>query len=270
MTELAGAIGEGRVLVFQPATPTGAGLELALGIQRFWQKTLKRAGRDAACIMALTRIESIEGTLPDGMPFAVGDRGVACFKDWADPAANAAMVNGQKCRWGLITTLVPAQGTARLDTELIEAREQVGAALGSWSFDAGYERLPSHVVEVLGEVSRRLGTKLPWTTAGEAFDSDDPGASMLMLEQMGVLSMAEDGCRLTLDVVLERLALLASAAPRSRVVVALVPDLLGHLARLGAHDIQLAGWMRRVRKSVGVLPPEWDGLLDKISRARAQ
>lgn len=268
MTELAGAIGEGRVLVFQPATPTGSALELALGIQRFWQKTLKHAGRDAACILALTRIESISGTPPDEMPFAVGDRGVACFKDWADPAANAAMVLSQRCRWGLVTTLTAAERTGRLEASLIEPKGAELATLGTWTFDGGYEGLPAHVTEVLVEVARRLGTRLPWSTAGEAFDSGDPGACMLMLEQMGVTSMAEDGCRLVIDAALGRLALLVGAAPRSRVVVALVPELLGHLARLGAHDIQLAGWMRGVKKKIGVVPPEWDGLLTTISRHR--
>src|SRR5687767_4491092 len=53
MSEIAGSLGDGRVLVLQPATPNGAGLDIALGIQRFWQKTLKNAGRPAATIMAL-------------------------------------------------------------------------------------------------------------------------------------------------------------------------------------------------------------------------
>jgi hypothetical protein len=48
------------------------------------------------------------------------------------------------------------------------------------------------------------------------------------------------------------------------------PQLLGHLARLGAHDIQLAGWMKRVRKIIGVVPAEWDGLVEKISRERGR
>lgn len=67
---------------------------------------------------------------------------------------------------------------------------------------------------------------------------------------------------------LERLGALVKIAPRAQPVVALVPELLGHLARLGAHDIQLAGWLRRVRKAVGALPKEWDGMLDTISRSR--
>lgn len=46
--------------------------------------TLKHVAHAAACSLALTRIESIKGTLPDSMPFAVGDRGIACFKDWVD------------------------------------------------------------------------------------------------------------------------------------------------------------------------------------------
>ncbi len=77
---------------------------------------------------------------------------------------------------------------------------------------------------------------------------------MFMLEQMGVLSMAEDGCCLVIGAILDRLELTVRAAPGSRVVVALVPELLGHLARLGAHDLQLAGWLRRVRKAIGTLP----------------
>ncbi|MCZ7679597.1 MAG: hypothetical protein M5U28_12880 [Sandaracinaceae bacterium] len=91
----------------------------------------------------------------------------------------------------------------------------------------------------------------------------------LCLESLGFLSMAEESCRLRIDGVLDRLAMLATAAPRSRAVVALVPALLGHLARLGAHDLQLAGWLRRIRQTTGELPPEWDGLLAEIARARA-
>jgi hypothetical protein len=121
---------------------------------------------------------------------------------------------------------------------------------------------------VLLETARRVGTKLPWAHAWEAFDTQDPGASMLLLEQMGVLSMAEDGCRLVIDGVLARLATLVAAAPRSERVIALVPELLGHLARLGAHDIQLARWLKGVRACVGTLPREWDGVLDAISRRR--
>ncbi len=124
-------------------------------------------------------------------------------------------------------------------------------------------------VSVLVEVARRIGTKLSWKHASEAFDAGDPGVQMRTLEMMGILSMAEDGCRLRLEPVLDGLAALATAAPRSSVVVALVSELLGHLARLGAHDIQLAGWMRRVKKAVGVVPAEWDGLLSSISRERS-
>lgn len=268
MTELAGGIGEGRVLVFQPATPNGSGLEVALGLQRYWQKSLKAAGRPAACILALTRVESIDGTPPDGMPIAVGDKGIALFRDWADPSANAAMVLSQACRWGLVSTFVAAERGATLDTALIEARDGAAHTIASWTFDAPYVELPQHVTDVLVETARRLGVRAAWSSAPEAFDTTDVGAAMLMLEQMGVLSMAEDACRLKIEFVLERLAILVGAATHSRIVVALVPELLGHLARLGAHDIQLASWMRRVRKSVGALPSEWDGLVDKISRER--
>jgi hypothetical protein len=270
MSELAGAIGSGRVLVFQPATPTGAGLELALGIQRFWQRSLKSAGRPAASILALTRVESIQGTVPDDLPIAVGDRGVACLRDWADPKANAALVQAQGCRWGLISTLVATEASAKLDTVLVEARSGDSPTLGSWSFDSAYGDLPAHVADVLADICRRVGTRPPWTTAAEAFDSADPGASLLVLEQLGVLSMAEDSCRLVIHVVLDRLELLATAAPRSQVVIALVPELLSHLARLGAHDIQLAGWLKRVKNSIGVLPQEWEGLVEKLSRERGR
>ncbi len=37
-----------------------------------------------------------------------------------------------------------------------------------------------------------------------------------------------------------------------------------------AHDIQLAGWLRGVRKTLGALPAEWEDLLDTISRARGR
>ena len=268
MTELAGGIGEGRVLVFQPATPNGGGLEVALGIQRFWQKTLKSAGRPAACILALTRVESIEGTPPDGMPLAVGDKGVALFRDWADPKANAVMVQAQACRWGIVSTFVAAERGGKLATALIEVRDGTAHTITDWTFDAPYVELPQHVTDVLVESARRLGVRAPWSSAPEAFDTTDVGAAMMMLEQMGVLSMAEDGCRLKIDFVLERLGILVGIAAHSRVVVALVPELLGHLARLGAHDLQLGGWMRGVKKTVGTLPRQWDGLLSSISRNR--
>src|SRR5690349_5895335 len=98
MTDLAGSLGGGRVLVLQPATPNGNGLDIALGIQRFWQKTLKNAGRPAACINALMRVEAIDGTVPDGLPIAVGDKSVAAFKDWADEGAVAGLVLQRESR----------------------------------------------------------------------------------------------------------------------------------------------------------------------------
>ena len=269
MSEIAGSIGEGRVLVFQPATPNPAVLGLALGIQRLWQKSLKAAGRPAACFVALTRIESIEGVVPDGVPIAVGDRGVMPFADWSDATATAALVLSKQSRWGLSTTLAAEGQRARLDTTLIEAKAgEAARTLGTWAFDSTYETLPAHLTDVLMETARRVGTKPAWTSAADLFDSADPGAAMLMLEAMGAVSMTEDGVRVVIEHVLDRLATLVTAAPHSRVVVALVPELLGHLARLGAHDIQLAGWLRRVRKAIGVVPAEWDGLLAAISRDR--
>ena len=167
--------------------------------------------------------------------------------------------------WG---NVVSAQ-RARLDTTLIEAKAgEAARTLGTWAFDATYETLPAHLTDVLIETARRVGTRPTWTSAADLFDSADPGAVMLMLEAMGAVSMTEDGVRVVIEQVLDRLAALVTATPRSRLVVAVVPELLGHLARRGAHDIQLAGWMRRVRLAVGVLPTEWDGLLASISRAR--
>lgn len=267
MSDVAGAIGEGRVLVLQPAVPTGAGLELGLGIQRFWQKALKAAGRPAVSLIAHTRVEKIEGTVPDGLPIAVGDKGVLSLGGWSDETRDALVVQ-HGCRWCVATTITPAERSARLDTVLVEAKVNAPVrSIASWSFDASYVAMPAHVVGVLVETALRIGTRLT-TTVSDSFDTDDPGAAMMMLEQMGVLSMAEDGCRLMIAPVLDRLATLACAAPRSRVTVALVPELLGHLARLGAHDIQLAGGVRRVRKSVGVIPSEWEGLVQRISRER--
>ncbi|MFO0680507.1 MAG: hypothetical protein U0234_00585 [Sandaracinus sp.] len=254
--------------MLQPATPSGVGLELALGMQRFWQKSLKASGRASASIVAHTRIEAIDGAVPEDVPVAVGDRGVAHVGNWSDARAVATMVLAHSSRWGLISTFAPTPSAVRLDTLLIEVRlAEPVRILGRWSFDAGFDALPAHVVEVLGDAAKRVGTRTA-VSVQEAFDTDDPGAAMLMLEQMGVLSMAEDGCRLVVAGVLDRLTLLVGAAPRSRVVVALVPELLQHLSRLGAHDIQLARWMKRVQKEVGVLPPEWDGLVQKISRER--
>jgi hypothetical protein len=269
MSELAGGLGEGIVLVFQPATPAAAGLPVALGIQRLWQKTLKHAGRPAACILAMTRIETIEGTTPEGFPFAVGDRGVASIGGWPDMATNSSLVVERGGRWGLIATLVAEGTTAKLDTTLIEAKAGEGGHLiASWSFDGASNDLPAHVCAVLVDVARRVGTKIPWKLETEAFDHGDPDVQLRVLEMMGILSMAEDGCRLELAPALDRLAQLATAAPRASVVVALVPELLGHLARLGAHDLQLAGWVRGVKRTIGVLPPAWENLVSSISRQR--
>lgn len=200
MSELAGSLGDGRVLVLQPATPNGAGLDIALGIQRFWQKTLKHAGRPAATIMALTRVEAIEGVLPDGLPIAVGDKGVALFKDWADEVAVAALVLQRESRWGLAATFDASPRAATLATVLLEAKAQEPPrVIARRTFVGGYAELPEHVCSVLVDVARRLGTKLPWAHAPAAFDTDQPAACMLTLEQMGVLSMAEDSCRLKID-----------------------------------------------------------------------
>ena len=134
MTEIAGGIGAGTVIVFQPATPSG-GLEVALGIQRFWQKTLKQAGRPAACLIANTRVERIEGTPPIEMPIAVGDKGVAAIGDWADEAATAALVVARGGRWGLVATLTAAGIRGGIETKLFEAKPGSGAAnIATWSF----------------------------------------------------------------------------------------------------------------------------------------
>lgn len=267
MSEIVGGLGEGRVLVFQPATPTGLGLYVALGIQRLWQKTLQAAGRPAACIVANTRVESIHGETPEGFPMAVGDKGVLPIKDWSDDAANAALVQQHECRWGLVSTLIAHATSARLETALFEAKpSDAMRTIATWTFEG--EGMPEHVCVVLLDVARRLGTKLPWAHAWEAFDTADVPAAMRCLEMMGITSTAEDGCRFEIQGVLDRLLGLVEAAPRSKIVLALVPELLGHLARLGAHDLQLAGWLRRARESIGALPREWDGMLDEIRGRR--
>lgn len=269
MTDVAGSIGAGTLIVFQPATPSG-GLEVALGIQRLWQKTLKHGGRPAACLIAHTRLEAIEGPAPEGLPIAVGDKGVASIRDWADPATNAAIVVTRGGRWGLVASLAAASTHSALHTELFEASAAGGvSSIARWSFDGPVSLLPEHASTVLSDTARRLGVRSAPASYVDALDLDDPGLAMLALEVMGIVSMAEDDCRLHVDVALERLGLLASAAPRSRVVEALVPELLGHLARLGAHDLQLAAWMRGVKKQIGPLPPAWQGLVGTLSRERA-
>lgn len=269
MSELAGGLGEGRVLVLQPATPSGEGLFIALGIQQLWQKTLKEWGRPAASLLVRTTVRSLEGTTPEGFPVAVGDRGIASLTGWGGHAAEAALAQRNACRWVMASTLSAAVERTTLDASLIEARDGAPHPIAEWSFDGDLTALPEHVCGLLADASRRLGVTPRWTQACEAFDHHDPSVAALCLESLGFLSMAEESCRLRIDGVLDRLAMLATAAPRSRAVVTLVPALLGHLARLGAHDLQLAGWLRRIRQSTGALPPEWDGLLAEIARARA-
>ncbi len=268
MAELVGTLGEGRVLVFQPASPEGGALTIARGLQRFWHHALKRAGRDAVRFVALGRVEELDGPVPDGLPIEVGDRMLLPVRPVSDPASAIGLVAKYQSRWGLVAELVPDGARAGLVTTLYERRGDGGRAIDAWRFEGEAVALPAHAVEVLSGVGRRLGTKLPFATATQAFDTGSPLAAMQILEQLGVLGLAEDDCRLPIAPVLARLAALAVAAPRSRLVIDLVPELLGHLARMGAHDLQLAGWVRDVKEAIGVLPPEWARLVERSRHGR--
>jgi len=210
-----------------------------------------------------------EGELAGDPPLAVGDKGVHPIAAWDDDAAIAANTRRFACRWALVPTLTATETQVKLHTRFVEVDDSGVRAVGDeLELDAGWATFPCHVWDVLVEVARRVGAKLPYSRAEEAFDTVDPEAALAILQALGMLSMAEDGCRLELAAVFTNLANVVDKTGAARPVVALVPEMLAHLGRLGAHDLQLAGFLRRARQSLGELPPEWHDLLDRLAAAR--
>lgn len=272
MSALAGGLGEGKVLVLQPATPSSSSLDIALGLQRFWQKTLKAAGRPAACTVMIGTVETlhVEGELDGEPPIAVGDKCVLPIADWEDDGGLAATLRRFGCRWALVPTFVATESHVRLDTRFVELDDDGVRAVGdAFALDSGWNAFPTHVWEVLVEVARRVGATPPYSRAEEAFDTVDVGAAIATLQAMGMLSMAEDRCRLEVDAVFANLTRIVATAGAARPLVALVPELFDHLGRLGAHDLQLAGFLRSARRSLGTLPAQWSDLLERLAAGRS-
>jgi hypothetical protein len=272
MSLLAGALGEGKVLVLQPAMPSPSHLEVALGLQRFWQKTLKAAGRPAACAVMIGKVEAVhvEGELEGEPPIAVGDKHVLPVANWDDDGVVAASTRFG-CRWALVPTFVATESHVRLDTRFVEVDDGVVRPVGdAFALDTGWSAFPTHVWEVLVEVARRVGATPPYSRAEEAFDTVDVAAAIAILEAMGMLSMAEDHCRLEVRAVFASLTSIVETVGAARPLVAIVPELFDHLGRLGAHDLQLAGFLRSARRSLGTLPTEWGDLLERLAAGRRQ
>ena len=60
MSESVATLGAGKLLVFQPATGADEiALPVALGIQRFWSRRLKEAGRPSMYFVMVGKIERL-------------------------------------------------------------------------------------------------------------------------------------------------------------------------------------------------------------------
>lgn len=272
VSELAGSVGAGKLLVLHPAFGGDPeGLEAAIGIQRSLARLLERCGRPTAFALMRVRVEALDPGVETerGAPLSVGDLMLGTVDAWPDDAVAPLLGAQLGCRFGLVLEFHALGPQFRLDARLFDnAGEDTPHALAQWSREDDNLRLPTFLFELVAEVAARTGVACPWPGPSEMFGTDDAIAVLYSLQALGYCTELEEQCRVHLPHVLHSLTSLVEAAPAFAVAHGVVESTLLALARRGANDLELARWLKELRALAGA--DAWPGLHERLTAARAQ
>ena len=252
MTEIAGTLGAGKLLVFQPATGDDAiALPVALGLQRFWGRRLKEAGRPGMRFVAVGKLERLldgDGADVTSDEVAVGDKFVLPFPHMTDDVEPARLISMYGARWGLYSTFALTGPRFHLTTRLFEVQDEAVRLLEEHAFDEENIRLPHRLFEILVSTAMRTGVRTPWHDWSDCFTTNDEVAALHYLAADGVCSMVEEGVRMTVADAFEPVIRALAQSPIMVRGIEVVRELLRAFKENGVSDLAVARQLRRLRE----------------------
>ena len=253
VSDVAGSLGRGKLIVLPPAFSGGNGIEVGIGLSRFWTRQLRAAGR-----------ETIWFTM--GVPGTSNPRKLQVFDAWPERQIAELLVASLQARYGLAPELTTMGTRAKLSVRLFEVtgggRIQ---AIEGWAYEGDNDGVPPFAFEVVEGVSRCLGLAPAAVSWPDAFGTGDELAAMYFLSALGAMGLLEDGFSPSAELAIQALTATYAEASLMQPAIELMPDLLKAMVKvLGASELQLAGVLRSGREALGRNPPEWDGLLERV------
>lgn len=272
VTELAGSVGAGKLLVLHPAFGGDPdGLEVAIGIQRTLARMIERCGRPTAFALMRVRVEAIDASSAGDDPsaLAVGDMMLGTVEAWPDDAVAPLLASQLGCRFGLVLEFHALGPQFQLAARLLQTDDRGHAhCIAQWSREDDNLRLPALLFELVADIAARTGVSCPWRDAAEMFGTDDAIAVLYSLQALGYCTELEEQCRVHLPHVLHSLGALIEAAPTHAIARDIVESTLLAVARRGANDLELARWLKELRARAGA--DAWPRLHERLATARAQ
>ncbi len=251
MTQTPATIGAGNILVFQPTTGADAiALPVALGIQRFWARWLKEAGRPGRYFVAVGKLERVvdaQGADATADDFAVGDKFVLPLGGFGDDAEIARLVVTYGARWGLHSSLALMGPRFRLEARVVEADADGLRVLDHRSIEDENLELPRVLFEVLASAAHGTGVRLPWQHWSGPFDTADEHTALHYLKAEGIRSMVEEGARVSVADAFEPVMAALAASPTMSRAIETARALVRELGQRGVPDLALARQLRRLR-----------------------
>lgn len=252
MTESVSTLGAGKLLVFQPATGADAiALPVALGIQRFWKRRLKEAGRPSMYFVMVGKIERLvdaQGVDATSEDAAVGDKFVLPLEHAADDAGAGQLIQAHGARWGLISTLGLTGPRFHLESRLLEVQDGVIRVLDRAVIDDDNIDLPRHIFEILTSTAQRTGVRAPWQHWSDAFTTGDEMAALPYLKADGACSMVEEGVRMKVADAFEPVVQALAQSPTMPLALEVARTLTRVFGEKDVTSLAIARQLRRLRE----------------------
>lgn len=254
MGEVAGSLGRGKLIVLPPAFGGGDGIEVGIGLSRWWTRQLRKAGRESMWFMM-------------GVPETSDPRQLQVFATWPERQVAELLVAGLGARYGLAPEFAPQGTRSKIGVRLFEVTGNGGVqAIDGWSFEGNNDGVAAFAFEVVEGVARCLGDRPSAASWQDAFGTADEIACMYYLGALGAVAMLEEGFTTGPETAIKALSATFAEAPFMQPGIALMEDLLAGMVRaLGANELRLAGVLRAGREALGRNPPEWDGILARAA-----
>ena len=252
MSESVATLGAGKLLVFQPATGADEiALPVALGIQRFWSRRLKEAGRPSMYFVMVGKIERLvdaQGVDATSEDVAVGDKFVLPLGHLADDAEPARLIQAHGGRWGLVSAFGLTGPRFHLESRLLEVQDGAVRVLERHALDDDNIDLPRHIFEILTSTAQRTGARAPWHHWSDPFGSGDEVAALHYLKAEGACSMVEEGVRMRVADAFEPVVQALGQSPRMPLALEVARTLTRVLGEKDVASLALARELRRLRE----------------------
>ena len=238
--------------MFQPATGADAiALPVALGIQRFWMRRLKEAGRPSMYFVLVGKLERLvdaQGVDATSEDVAVGDKFVLPFEPLADDAGPAQLIQAHGARWGLVSTFSLLGPRFHLESRLLEVQDGAIRVLERQAIDDDNIELPRRLFEILVSTARLTGVRVPWSHWSDAFTTGDEVAALHYLKADGACSMVEEGVRMKVADAFEPVVQALAQSPTMPRALEVARTLARVLGEKEVTSLALERQLRRLRE----------------------